>query len=314
MLSALRGRCFERLVCALWLAVAATPLAAQAESGFFSGSEDGWFWYKDPNDARLKKKPADAPAAPKPDRPEETPFSVAWLRKNMSRLLESAIDDPKKENVEAYLYAQRIAFDKAQNYANMTQKVVYSDPYLDENNRVPMSTFARPFFLRAEAAAQNDGLKYLAERSGLWLFYDSKCDMCRLQAYTIEEIRKQFPFPVKYISLDGRPLHLPSGQELPWVKDNGHVALLKLKVAPTTVLVSPPATYMVVSQGAMAQNQLTERILAAAENQALLPNALLKKIRPYDRGVLKSEDMQKGAGDDPRQWVQYLKDKLGGRY
>lgn len=64
----------------------------------------------------------------------------------------------------------------------------------------------------------------------------------------------------------------------------------------------------------MAQDQLAERIIIAADSNNLLPKDIAQKINTYDRGVLTNEDTQKGASDDPKQWVKYLKDKLEGRY
>ena len=94
---------------------------------------------------------AAAPVAPKNSKPadaSEEPFSAKWLQQNMPKLLERAIDSPNKENVEAYLYAQRVAMDKSQVYAESARRVVASDPFLDENNRVPLSTYAKPSFLK----------------------------------------------------------------------------------------------------------------------------------------------------------------------
>ena len=308
-------RQFSKAVTLLLAAMIGSGLAqAQETTRFLEGKEDGWFWYKDPKDAPKPKTPQTTQAAKPAESKKVEPFSVEWLRNNMPKLLEDAVNDPSKENVEAYLYAQRIALDKAQNYAGMTQKVIYADPFLDENNRVPMTSFAKPYFLKAQMDAQEVGLKELSKHAGIWMFYDSKCGYCRSQAYTIEEFRKTYGFEVKYISMDGQPLHLPDGTKLPTVRDNGHAALLKLRVTPTTVLVAPPSSYLIVSQGLMAQSQLGDRLLVAADSERLLPANMLKAIRPYDRGVLRTEDLKDGASNDPKQWIKYLKERLNGRY
>ncbi|MNP65336.1 hypothetical protein D3C76_1609180 [compost metagenome] len=64
----------------------------------------------------------------------------------------------------------------------------------------------------------------------------------------------------------------------------------------------------------MAQDQLAERIIAAADSNELLPKEIALKIHTYDRGVLTNEDTKQGASNDPKKWVQYLKNKLEGRY
>jgi conjugal transfer pilus assembly protein TraF len=66
----------------------------------------------------------------------------------------------------------------------------------------------------------------------------------------------------------------------------------------------------------MAQTQLEERMLVAAESEDLLPQSLLAAVRRYDRGVLKAEDTRSAdvSGEDPAAWVKLLKDRLKGRY
>ena len=125
-------------------------------------------------------------------------------------------------------------------------------------------------------------------------------------------MRRKHGFLVKYISLDGKGLpNIPA-----WVPDLGQSGTLNVRMTPTTVLVAPPDHFLVVSQGMMAQTQLEERMLVAAESEGLLPQSMLVEVRRYDRGVLKAEDTQGSSigGDDPAQWVKLLKDKLKARY
>ena len=295
----------------LLMGLAVPALADQSGQAFFQGKEEGWFWYKDPKEGPVQAPPKSMP--PLPAKPKETePLSVEWLKKQMPVLLDRAVDNPTRENVEAYLYAQRLAMDKSQRFSEMSQRVVYSDPFLDENNRVPIASFAKSSFLNGIDQAADASLKHLATVAGLWVFFDSRCEHCRVHAETIEAMRKKHGFVVKYISLDGKGLpNIPA-----WVPDQGQSRTLNVRMTPTTVLVAPPNHFLVVSQGMMAQSQLEERMLVAAESEVLLPQAMLADVRRYDRGVLKAEDTR-GAGadgDDPAAWVKLLKDKLKGRY
>lgn len=326
----LKPRLFGSALAIVWLAIAQPACASdvQIEHGagdnvgqmlddapagrFIDRKGEGWYWYQDPKDIK-PKKPNSAPevkADADKKEPKDEPFSVAWLRKNLPIFREHAIDKPTKENVEAYMYAQRVAMDRAQNFAEATQRVVYADPFLDENNRVPMSSFAKPAFLLSVEKSGNEALNVLAKTGGLWMFFDSKCDYCKVQATILTRVAKKHGFLTKFISLDGKGI-----PELPeFVKDNGHAGMLNLRVTPTTVLVVPPKTYLIVSQGMMAETQLEERILIAAESQSLIPPELAAKIAQYSRGVLKTDDMENGAGDDSAVWVKTLKDRLKGRY
>lgn len=294
---------------------AAADNAEQAASDtpvgrFIDRKGEGWYWYQDPKDKK-PKKPAPEASAPVVAQPKkDEPFSVAWLRKNLPIFREHAIDNPNQENIEAYMYAQRVAMDKSQNFAEATQRVVYADPFLDENNRVPMSSFAKPAFLISVDKAGKEALDELAKTGGLWMFFDSKCDYCKVQAHILKAVAKKHGFLTKFISMDGK-----GTPDIPeFVKDNGHAAMLNMRLTPTTVLVVPPKTYLVVSQGMMAETQLEERILVAAESQNLLSPELAAKVAQYSRGVLKTDDLTNGAGEDPAIWVKTLKDRLKGRY
>ena len=292
----------------------AVPVWADpAGQPFFQGKEEGWFWYKDPKEPPVQEPPKPMPPVPAASRskaPES--LSVEWLRQQMPVLLDRAIDNPTRQNVEAYLYAQRLAMDKSQRFSEMSQRVVYSDPFLDENNRVPIASFAKSSFLNGIDQAADASLKHLATVAGLWVFFDSRCEHCRVHAETIEAMSKKHGFVVKYISLDGKGLPNISA----WVPDLGQSRTLNVRMTPTTVLVAPPNHFLVVSQGMMAQTQLEERMLVAAESEDLLPQAMLADVRRYDRGVLKAEDTRSAglSGQDPAEWVKLLKDKLKGRY
>jgi conjugal transfer pilus assembly protein TraF len=292
------------------------PAMAQEEPAagqFFSRKSEGWYWYIDPRD-EVKPEPPKVhpvkPAAKTPEPAKAAPFSVEWLRTNMPKLLDAAVNDPTKENVEAYLYAQRVTMDKSQRYAEQSQRVVAADPFLDENNRVPIASYTKPFFLRQAQEGKLEALRHVATVGGLWVFFDSKCNFCQPQVNTANELAKKYGLITKFISMDGKGL--PNVKQ--FVRDSGQAKRLNLKITPTTVLVVPPNNFFVVSQGIMAQDQLSDRILLAADSNALLPKELSAKMNSYDRGVLTSDDTQQGRTDDPKVWVKYLKDRLESRY
>src|SRR3546814_8897796 len=49
---------------------------------------------------------------------------------------------------------------------------VANDPYLDENNRVPLSSFAKKDFLRYRGEGQTEAMEHLSKIGGLWVFFD----------------------------------------------------------------------------------------------------------------------------------------------
>lgn len=291
---------------------------AQSNANFLKGSQDGWFWYKDPKELPPKVKKETTPPGgleknqPLPKKPLE-PFTVEWLRKNMDKLQERAIDNPTKENVSAYMYAQRVAMDKSQNYAEKVQEVVAADPFLDENNRVPIASFAAAQFDRGVTQGKEDALKNIATKGGLWVFYDSKCNFCAPQVNTVKEVSKKYGFSTKFIAMDNNGIKglLEKGQ---WIKESGQAKMLNVKLTPTTVFVSPPNNFFVISQGLMSQDGLSERLILSAQTNDMLPPDILAGVQKYQRGLLKPEDLNDGASDDPKTWIEKLKKRLQGRY
>lgn len=279
---------------------------------FVERKGEGWYWYQDPKDAPKKKpkpKPEPPKAADKP-KPKTEPFSVEWLRTNIPLLLDKAIDNPSKENLEAFYYAQRVMMDKAQVYSEKARQVVAADPFLDENNRVPFSSYSKSMFLNQITDNTDEAIRALAKIGGLWVFFDSRCMHCRSQTHTAKLIADKYGFPVKYISMDGKGLPGTDG----FVKDNGTAALLNVTITPTTVFVVPPNNYYVISQGSMARDMIVDRLMIAAESNNLLPKDVMGKANPYAKGVLQQNDLMDGAETDPSVWVKKLKERLKGRY
>lgn len=309
------------------------PVLAQSSSAPAAGANDdeelvspwykrhreGWWWGNESSD---KPKPPPAPVpAPKaptadakqaPAQPKTEAFSAVWLRENLPKLLDKAIDNPSQENVAAYLYAQRALLDKSQNFENSARLVIATDPMLDENNRVPIASFARAVADRKSDEGITEGLKYLAQKAGLWVFYDSSCLYCQPQVDIVNRVARQSKMPVQYIALDGKPVApLKVGE---FVENQGAAQSLGITMTPTTVLVVPPNGYYIISQGLMAESDLRERIVTAAQAQNLLPKEVLAKVRVFDRGVLSPKDLESGASKDPAEIVRIMRQKLKGVY
>jgi conjugal transfer pilus assembly protein TraF len=307
------------------LACCTVASAQKTNNGFFGGKEEGWFWYKDPREAQVKPLPPPAPEPEKKETPpakEEKPkeeklsaFSVKWIRENLDKLRDIAIDDPTPENVRNYYYAQRIMLDKADKFATVAKQVVTSDPYLDENNNYPFATAARASITRLQNDAKKEGLKHLAGKAGLWFFFDSKCSFCSMQVSTVNHLAQTYGFEVKAITLDGKTL---PELKVPVVRDQGQFKTLNLIITPTLVLAVPPKTFLVISQGVLSDSSADERLLTVAATQKLLPAEISRQIDVYSKGVLDPEDMNsdeaKALRDDPKAWVEYLQTRLKTKY
>lgn len=271
-----------------------------------------------PPPPKKEEKPDPKPAKPKETAPSEAPFSAAWLRKNLDRLRDEAIDAPDDKNkVRAYLYAQRILLDKAQNFSNAAHMVASTDPILDESNRMPLDTAAKMAVMRGTEAAKKTALKTLADKGGIFFFFDASCRYCATQQQALSFLVSDYSFKIRNISVDGRGL--PGMSD--WKKDTGLAKTLGLKIFPTTVFVVPPDGYYIISQGYHSAETLGNKIMLAAMDQKLLPPDVLAATDTLNRGVMSADDMRDQAlldavndAKDSAKWVDMVREKLGMKY
>jgi conjugal transfer pilus assembly protein TraF len=294
----------------LWGTAIAENTSPRKESQFEAFKGDGYYWYK--QDPEEGPKPAPKVAVPNPvvAAPAKEPLkalSTEWMRTNMPKLLDAAVDNPTTENVANYMYAQRVLLDKSQNFSEKVKEVVSSDPFLDENNRVPIAQFAQAGFSRNTKAGQDEVLSFLGGKGGLWVFIDEpeKCSACADYAHNILEGNKSAPGIATQFKFDYRKINVstPAGKAA--------AKRLKLTVTPTTVLVIPPAGFFLVSQGLMSQTQLSERLLIAAKTSGILTKELEEKVNPYAKGVLTTDEIS-GAipSNDPFEVMKSLRQRI----
>lgn len=301
------------LGCYSLLALSSFPALAQdsVDSSWMGGKEDGWFWYKDPKEIKENPISAKPPVAAKPAAKPDDAMNVAWIRKNLPVFLDRAVDKPTSENVAAYLSLQRVALDKAQRFEEEAQMANLTHPWLDQTNFVPVSSYANTAFKEMEVGAKEKAFKQLAKMGGLFVFIESTCQYCRAQAIPVEDLARSYGMNLRFITVDGKGF--PEIGKYRLLADNGISQKLNIRIFPTTVFVSPPNNYLVISQGMMSQQEMKDRILMAAMNQKILPDDLKLQINPWDRGVLDTGDTAHGATDDPTTFNQYIQQHIESR-
>lgn len=276
----------------LGMYLAGTACLAQGQAPSYSQFEpfkgDGYYWYAKPAPEPQKPASAPVPAVPKQDAPKKSePLSMKWLRENMPVLLEKAVDNPTQENVSNYMYAQRVLLDKSQNFSSKVKDVVATDPFLDENNRVPISQFANTAFQRKSQQDQSEMIKLLASRSGIWLFTDKpeRCMACKDYESNVLTGNSGVSGLVKEFGFNYRSIDVSTEQGRNAAKRFG------LKVTPTTVLVAPPNKFILLSQGLMAEDALRERLLIGARMAGILTAQESALTLPYNKGLLQNSDI-----------------------
>lgn len=234
------------IVC--WSA-AATMLVHPAR-GSERADDRGWFYYEAP------------PPAPKPfERDAAAPplLSTRWLRANLERYKEAAIDEPTPDNIRLYLYLQRYALDRAEGFAAASQLAVMQDPRLDEAQRGPISGSQRAVAEPELRAERQRVIAHLAADTGLWFFFRSDCPYCRQQAIALSAFAERYGMPVLPISIDGAAL---DGGGFPdFVVDHGQAAELDVAATPTLFMMRADGEVLRLAQGLQTLPELEERVL-----------------------------------------------------
>jgi conjugal transfer pilus assembly protein TraF len=268
-------------------AVRAEIIGELPAASYFEDKQRGWFWYEvlpepikpaktEPKIEPLKSEPQTDTAKVEesvvvsvPAQPE--PLSSAWLKQNLEKYLNKAIDEPSQENVAAFYYLQRVMMDKAERFTHAARYVVMSDPQLDESVRRPISTFAVNEANHQASVAADQALKAIAAKAGILFFFRSDCRYCHVQAPILAMLERSYGFKIYPVSLDGLPM--PNGLFNQFKIDQGQAALLGVEQTPALFLMKPPKQIVPLSQGVLSLEEATSRILLAAKEAGWLESS-----------------------------------------
>ena len=299
------------------LAVAAPGRTESMRSSFYQNQAEGWFWYQDPAPAPdASDEPQPPEHAPVGAPPAPAPMSVEWLRANLPLLRDRAIDQPTRENVRAYYYAQRIMMDKAQVFSDVAREVTSTDPLLDENLRVPFASAARASMLRTADDAKARILESIAGKVGLWFFHDDRCEYCEKQVEPANALARLYGLKVVYLSRQGQPIR-GLDPAIPVRAADGRFERLGVQYTPSVMLLVPPSGYYLIAQGYASLSALEDRIVHAAHRYGLVEERLYYDAVPTARGVLTADTPEPTDAIDwssADQWVPYLRTKIAETY
>lgn len=249
-----------------------------ASSSHYSGEPDGYYWYDDPSD----EQPTSTPL-PKPQPPSggagATPLSTAWLRANIDKYRDAAIDDPTPDNVAVFAYLQRLTLDRAEQFAKSLQLVNQLDPALDETARRPLANAAAAEVDEAARKSQESVIRRLGKDTAIWVFYSSTCPHCVRESGVLATLQRLYGIQIYPISLDGYPL--PGGQFPRYVVDNGQAERLGVTGTPTLFLAKPPGDVIMLAEGEIAMSDLMERMLRAARAKQWITDEEWRATRVY---------------------------------
>jgi len=293
--------------------------AGDESHGFYKQRADGWHWYVDPRPPEEDEElpPPVAPVSPaSPASTQPAPMSAAWLRDMLPVLRDAAIDSPTDENVSAYFYAQRIMFDKAQVFSDKAQQVVNSDPLLDEDLRLPFAAAAKVATLASASDKKRELVDSLADKVGIWVFYDDTCIYCGAQIEPINRLASRHGLTVHVIHKQGGSLPdlLPSIEVKP---DKGQFENLEVRFTPTVMMVVPPDGFYKISQGFASYSELVDKLVAAGNEYGLISRDEFYVASPMSKGILDVshvEDDEQVDWNNPSEWVPFIRGEMAKTY
>lgn len=284
-----------------------------AVDDFYDRKKEGWFFYQDPppeEDVVKEEVPVQTTVPSTPSGP--TPLSTEWIRENLPKIRDTAIDNPNRENTLAYAYAQRLVMDKAQNFSNAYVEAVKSDPLLDENLRLPFSTAARVAMLKGQKDEKDQAISSIANSAGLWVFHDDTCQYCLEQVSVINIFADRYGFDTTYISKSGSPIRGLS-PNIRIRRSVGHFESLGVDFTPSIFLLVPPDKYYFVSRGIISKPELIDMILVGGSKAGLISDQQLADMNPLSKGVMsgQSPEIENTVNwDDPVQITNHLRQQI----
>lgn len=230
---------------------------------------------------------------------------------NLERLRDVAIEEPTPENVHAYLLLQRLAINRSQKFAEVTQMVTQGDPELDENARFPLATAGA----QEEQVVVNqrtvEALRTISKDAGLFFFFRSDCVYCHKDLAVLRTLMLSTGIKITAISLDGQgidPALFPN-----FVIDNGQALRLGISATPAFFLVKPPNVDSVISlgQGYLSLTELEERIVDQSYFKGWIDKDLYQSTRIAAPMMADGSDLASPTGDLSKSDTDLITSVLG---
>lgn len=290
---------------------------------FIERKAEGWFWYA-PELVEIEEKEPESLDIAETSEPEEKPaptiiekpagpavFSAKWFRENLDKYKDLAWDDPTLENVQTYLYLQRYAMDRSEQFADVAEMAVTGNPMLDEMTRRPTATFGSQKVDQVAGRLRESLVMQLAEKAGVFFFYDSEDEYSEAAAPLVK-LLEQSGFAVVAISDDGVPI---PGHEnnFSYKQDQGHAAQLGVTTYPAIFLASPDGQFAPVGQGLMSLPDMTNRMLLVAKREGWITDEQFNKTRPLTNSDNIAEMLTQQGGSNNKD-IQWAADTEDGNY
>ena len=237
----------------------------------------GWNFYcrdPEPEETELPPPPPPMPEPviqpqpdpePEPQEPTATEQMMAF-RAHVDELKHRAILDPTPENVLAYMEVNKQIAQRAGDFAEQWQRVLFETPHLNANVDSPLAAAGITVFQDQMKAAREAAFVNVAQTSGIMFIFDGddRCGICRVQGEVLAQMQVHFGVEILAISKDGGSnAHFPNA----YVND-GRLEAMGLGdfPAPTLALVKPDTNEVaLMGSGLITADQILERVFLITE-------------------------------------------------
>lgn len=239
----------------------------------------GWHWYNETETDEdetaetqpEQPQPTNTTPTEQPKQQQTVQITAEWLKENIPKLLNTAVNNPTQENLKNYWMAVRLSKDMASRFTDNTKTFFATHPELSEAKRRPESNYALAQYRPEVAKNKTNVVKSIFERAGIWFFYASTCPYCAQEAPILRSLEELYGVNILAVSLDGKPM--PNGIFQDYVVDpTGELARkLAVQKTPTLYLVTNDGQqFHMLAEGIVTMDELLDAIITTAHSYKII--------------------------------------------
>lgn len=211
--------------------------------------KEGFYFYKDPEEAKKEEKKREEKAEVKSQAPEIDPFKMPAddFKKLLDDTRKRAVQSPTEENVMEYIKLHDIARRKARAFTNVYLLTLQKHPEYNVSAQYPDAVPGRAALYSEQSGEIRDTLNKSSEEFALIYLYNEPCRLCEAQDRVMTMLSGRYPeWNIRRVNVD----------------ENRDIAeRLKITSVPSTILVfRQTGEHIPVSAGVVSLGDLTGNI------------------------------------------------------
>lgn len=243
-----------RRVCFFLILINCNSGVLAKETSFFERKAEGWHWYREQKSELRKQESRIEKTKTIPLNPTQ---QIETQRKALEQKLHAAIVEPTRENLIAYITAQKALMDQSQKFSEVWKQVVMTTPSLDETLVHPVDQNARHVYYNEQHNKLEKRIRQLASEYGLFYFFRKNCGYCHHFAPIVKRFAQKYGWSVLAVSLDGGTL-----PEFPNAKQNNGIAeRLQISHVPALIALHPKTGQLIpLAYGLTSESEIEQRV------------------------------------------------------